>query len=170
MLDLKKRYGDTRRTRITTGASAEGLRATDLAPNDSIVIGVTTSGAVLRWSEAAFAARRGGVRTAFPHEAALGLLKLTAQQQVVFVTRQGLAASLPGHQVPDIAQQAQGTPLESLVHPPDGQRLLGMLSLDGLAGYLCLATRGGTVKRVALADLAALRADVQRDYGRAGRR
>jgi DNA gyrase subunit A len=156
LLDLKKRHGDNRRTRIMTEAPSDGLRAADLAPNDSIVIGVTVSGAVLRWSEAAFAARRGGVRTAFPQDAALSLLKLTSQQQVVFVTRQGQAASLPGHRLPDIEQQPKGTPLETLVRPPDGQRLLGVLSLDGLKGYLCLATRGGTIKRVALADLSAV--------------
>ncbi|MEN6478086.1 MAG: DNA gyrase subunit A [Anaerolineales bacterium] len=156
LLELKQRYGDARRTRILAAGVSESLSEADLVPNERIVVGLTTAGTVLRWPEAAFAANRGGVHTAFPPEAALALLALTSQQRVVFLTNKGQAASLPGHQLPDIAQQPQGLPLSGLLHLPEGPRLVGALALDGEQGYLCLATRRGTVKRVALADLASL--------------
>ena len=161
LLELKKRFGDPRRTRIMREASSDGLSASDLVPNEAVIVGVTAAGTLLRWPVAAFAAKRGGVRTAFPSEAALALLTMTTQQQVVLVTNRGQAAGLPGHQLPDSAQQPGGTPIADLLRMPADQRLVGALSLDGLEGYLCLATRQGTVKRLALSDLAGL----TRDFG-----
>jgi len=161
LLDLKQRYGDARRTRIMGDAPHEELLAADLVPNEDLVVGVTAAGTVLRWPASVFAGKRGGVHTAFPHEAALALLHLTSQQRVVFVTNKGQASCLPGHQLPDTAQQPNGVPLSSLIHLPEGQHLVGALALDGMEGYLCLATRQGTVKRLALADLGGL----TRDWG-----
>ncbi|MGI6377202.1 MAG: DNA gyrase subunit A [Anaerolineae bacterium] len=168
LMDLKKRFGDPRRTHIMSEAAGEGLSAADLVPNEEIVVGVSAAGTLLRWSEAAFNARRGGVRTAFPREAVLALLKMTSQQQVVLVTSKGLAAGLPGHQLPDSVQQPGGTPIGDLLRLPADQRLVGALSLDGLEGYLCLATRLGTVKRLALGDLAGLTRDFSEIMGGLG--
>lgn len=108
------------------------------------------------------------MRTAFPREAVLALLKMTSQQQVVLVTSKGLAAGLPGHQLPDSVQQPGGTPIGDLLRLPADQRLVGALSLDGLEGYLCLATRLGTVKRLALGDLAGLTRDFSEIMGGLG--
>ena len=42
----------------------------------------------------------------------------------------GQASCLPGHQLPDTAQQPNGVPLSSLIHLPEGQHLVGALAAD----------------------------------------
>jgi hypothetical protein len=90
-------------------------------------------------------------------EGALALYRANTRDVGLFITDRGWAVTVPMHQMPDGALQSQGLPLDVLARQPEGHRLVAALSASpGGEGFLCLGTRQGRVKRVALAEVAAI--------------
>jgi DNA gyrase subunit A len=156
-LDLKKAYGDPRRTRILEGDENAEFRSADLLPDEELFCLLTRNGLVRRLPAAAYAARRTAVPGMYAKErdALLDHFMAHSQETAFFFTHKGRAVALPVHQLPDASQQEGGLPLAKLVHLEPDERIIGMVHLapeaEGLS--LCLGTAQGKVKRLALADL-----------------
>jgi len=152
LLELKGKYGDARRTQIVEREKGE-LTARDLLPEEEVLISITWDGVIKREPVA-------GKREIAPKgqgkNATQFLLLANTRDDLAFFTAGGQACLLPVHQIPDVEQRSAGTPVTGLWPLGRKEELTTVVALPGgetrEEGYLVLATRGGKIKRIALAD------------------
>jgi len=152
LLELKEKYGDARRTQIVEREKGE-LTARDLLPEEEVLISITRGGVIKREPVA-------GKRQIAPKgqgkNATQFLLLANTRDDLTFFTAGGQACLLPVHQIPDVEQRSAGTPMTGLWPLGRKEELTAVVALPGgetrEEGYLVLATRGGKIKRITLAD------------------
>lgn len=159
VVELKKVYGDARRTRIMQVDDISACDPEDLMPDEELYVLFTRQGWVRR-RPADVATRASGIPGMSSHERDVlqGVLVARSQDTVLFFTDNGRAFGLPANQIPDGDQQDRGLPFSQLARLSDGERVVAALRVEGFSDerYLCLATRQGKVKRLALKELAGL--------------
>src|SRR3954468_11105932 len=117
--DVKKRYGDERRTQIVE-QEVEDFSEEDLIPHQETVITLTNRGYIKRLPlETYRIQRRGGrgvtgmaVREA---DAIRRLLVTDTHDSILFFTDRGRVFQIQAHEVPDSSRQARGTPIVNLI-------------------------------------------------------
>ena len=158
-LDLRKRFGDARRTRITEQQETAEFVAEDLVPDEDLWVVVTRKGLARRLP----AARR-GTTSGLPgmvtgeKDTVHSAFVANCRESIVFVTDSGRALKLPGHQLPDATQQPRGLAVSNLVRLAADEHVLAVLHLDESkpAGYLTVGTRQGKVKRLEANEVVAM--------------
>ena len=151
LADLKARYGDARRTQIADRVRGT-LTAHDLLPDQDVWVTLAADGTLARRAA-------GAPPPWLAMKAAAGapqqLVRANTRDNLYLLSAKGQVTRLAIHQIPE----ATGSHYADLSGFSRRDRVVTLLSLpqtDGaaLTGYLLLATAGGKVKRVALADLA----------------
>ena len=147
LLALKARFGDARRTRIVDQEKGHHT-ARDLVEADDVLLTLWRDGQISRMAKAPRVSSE-----AVPVAQVWG----NTRDDLAFFAASGQAVMVPIHQVPDDL----GIPVSNLTdldrseivasamvlpHPPPDEEMPEM--------YLTLVTRGGRIKRIALADLA----------------
>ena len=158
--DLKKAYGDARRTRICEVDATAEFKAEDLMPDEEVTVLLTAGGTVRRLPASAYSARRSAIpgMSARERDVLQSIFVTNSQETLCFFTDKGNAFALPAHQLPDTSQQEGGLPLSDLVRLESDERAIAMLHIPSNAEerYLCLVTRQGQIKRLALSDVSSL--------------
>ena len=154
--DLKKRFGDPRRTRIVPAFTERTLE--DLIPDMDVVVLVTRDGYVKRLPLDQYRRQRRGGR---------GLIRMETKEEdfvirtfitrthddVLFLTNLGRVYQLKAYELPEGSRHSKGKAVINLLPKlKDGERVQTLLPLRSLAGEgsLVFATRKGTVKRTNL--------------------
>ncbi|MHB1295586.1 MAG: DNA gyrase subunit A [Anaerolineae bacterium] len=160
LLDLKQRYGDPRRTRITAEQEDGAFSLTDLLPDERVMVLVSRDGSVRSMSENVWNGDgQGPAWRGLSQEdtvAPLAQFAANSRDSILFVTERGRIAQLAAHQVPDAAQQPRGLPLRKLAPQVGEERVVAALLPGTLEAerFLTMATRLGKVKRLTFSDLA----------------
>jgi DNA gyrase subunit A len=163
LLELKSQYGSPRRTLIVAGEKSQ-LTARDLVPEEDVVVAVSESGRVCRWTvDQGVEPARGRQK-----DPLVAIATANTRDNLYLFTEHGKAIVVPTHQVPSGATPGEGlsvaelaglstqpTVTAALALPPMGPP--GDREADGQSGYLFLTSRKGRVKRVTVADLCAAR-------------
>jgi DNA gyrase subunit A len=155
LLLVKQTYSDRRRTQIATlkegEVAASMLTTTDAVPAQTVWIGVTADGELTRTVDDNPPRQSG-------REAPVWLLRTSTHHTLYMVTRQGRAAAVAVHAIPE-TEKTGGTVLVHKVAPlPEGEKLAAVFSLPGKMdakdeSFLLTATRGGMLKKTALGEL-----------------
>ncbi|MGQ9627389.1 MAG: DNA gyrase subunit A [Anaerolineae bacterium] len=160
--DLKKKYGDERRTLILDEAPEE-ISVEDLITEEEVFIFITQRGYIKRISARSWRPQRAGV-SAGDEDALRHIFSASTLDSVLFFTNRGRAFRQKAHQIPDASRQARGTPLASLIPLEAGETVTVAFAVsedafgdDGHA-YLTMLTRKGKIKRTDLSEFASLRA------------
>ncbi|NLY49641.1 MAG: DNA gyrase subunit A, partial [Firmicutes bacterium] len=157
LLEMKEKYGDDRRTRITS--DVRGLNPEDLIPEEKTVVTLTAEGYAKRQPVAAYRSQRRGGRgiigTGTKEEDIVGhLLTMSTHDYVLFFTNSGRLYRVKGYEIPEAGRQAKGTPVVNLIPLAEGEKVTAMVGVrefrDG--EYLVMATRNGYVKKTPLTD------------------
>ncbi|MCD6520346.1 MAG: DNA gyrase subunit A [Anaerolineae bacterium] len=162
VLELKKAYGDARRTRITETGPSDEISPEDLLPKEDVVILLTREGTVRRLpaSELRAGQKRIPGLSARERDVPLALLVANAQEKVAFFTNRGRAFSLPAHQLPDTAQQKRGLPIDQLARLGPAEQVISAFPLPAAPEneelFITLGTQQGKVKRLSLSELNSL--------------
>ncbi len=152
MEDLKTRYGDERRTRITD-KEAEEVGTEDLTPEEDVFIAVTQRGYVRRLSSranpAAGLAKGDSVRC---------LVATNTLHHVLFCTSRGHCFTMKVHQIPNGAQQ-NGAALSSMLSIASDEVVTTVLDVTEFRPelFLILCTAQGRIKRVAADEFSGIR-------------
>ncbi|HUN22637.1 MAG TPA: DNA gyrase subunit A [Anaerolineales bacterium] len=157
---LKTTYGDRRRTRII-GASDAGkaLMASELVPEEDVIVVVNSNGTLSRLPAKGRLSLQGQVPLAMTHA--------TTRDTLYLFSSDGRSAALPVHAVPISETLGEGVPWMSVSAFRQEDNVVAALSLapearsaallDGqnnpLGPYLVMASSGGMVKKLHLADL-----------------
>jgi DNA gyrase subunit A len=162
--DVKKKYGDSRRTQIVD-QEIEEFSEEDLIPHQEIVVTLSNRGYIKRLPlETYRLQRRGGkgitgmvTREA---DAVCRLLIADTHDNLLFFTERGRVFQLMAWEVPDAKRQAKGIPLVNLIDLDQGESVTAMMGVRGFdKDFLVLATARGEVKKTALSEFESVRRD-----------
>ena len=148
--DVKARYGDSRRTRISD-KEAEEIKEEDLIPEQDVFVAITQRGYVKRLSRHSdpFAA---GSKDDVQH-----LIATNTLHSVLFCTNRGRCFTTRVHQIPD--SQSAGAPLSNLLALESNESVVCAVDVVDFkeGGFLTLCTVLGRIKRIGIEEFAAVR-------------
>jgi len=156
LADVKKRFGDPRRTRIVPAFTERTLE--DLIPDMDVVVLVTRDGYVKRLPLDQYRRQRRGGRGLIQMETkeedfVIRTFVTRTHDDVLFLTNLGRVYRLKAYELPEGSRHSKGKAVINLLPKlKDGERVQTLLPLRDLAteGSLVFATRRGLVKRTTL--------------------
>jgi len=159
---VKEAYGDRRRTQIVSLKEGEPkkslLTARDLLPETNVWLSVTADGLISRSLEDKMPRQSGS-------EAPVWLLRVNTRHTLYLVNKDGQAAALSMHAIPETEKPSEGDPISRVSALREDNQLAVILTMppkDERAEewYVLTATRQGMVKKSALSELPGPSADV----------
>jgi len=162
-LDLKKRFGDERRTAIE--AALDDISIEQLVPNIDVVVTYTVGGYIKRVSVDTFRTQnRGGrgvtgISNLKREDVVRNFFVTKTHDHVLFFTNKGRVYRLRGYEIPDTTRQARGTALVNLLTLPPGEEVSAVFPIDKFAGekYLVMVTKRGVIKKSKLEEFSNVR-------------
>jgi DNA gyrase subunit A len=155
LTEVKQQYADQRRTLIVEGAVGSSVKIAELLPDETTWVVLTESGLLSR----TFDDQPPKVTTAVKDPPRI-MLSAEASGILYLFAADGMAATIPVHQLPQTHDFGQGTPFQSMTSLTGDQQVVAALTrpagLDG--GYLFLASEAAMVKRIMIDDLPGLTA------------
>ncbi len=151
--DMKKKYGDERRTRILDDAAAAlPTSIEDLVPNQETTMVLTAAGFLKRLDGDPSRAVKGvGGR-----DPVLQYVVCNQRDTLLLFSAAGLCYSLPAHRVAAVARKSErGVAATALVEFDPQDSLVSVLAVDPAVGeniYLVFTTRQGQIKRTLAAE------------------
>ena len=157
MNELVAKYGDERRTTILPHAGEVSME--DLIAEEEMVVTITRGGYAKRTrSDSYRAQKRGGkgVRGAQLREDDIvdHFFVTTTHHWLLFFTNLGRVYRAKAYELPEGGRDAKGQHVANLLAFQPGEKIAQVLDLRdyGVADYLVLATRRGTVKKTRLSE------------------
>ena len=153
MLDIKKKYGDERRTEIDMTA-IEYIEDESLIPEDEIMVTLTNKGYIKRLSVDTYKLQnKGGVgikgMSTNEEDFVEHMLVLTTHDYVLFFSNKGKVYRMKGYELPEFSRQSKGLPIVNLLPLDKEEKISAMFTItrEEESKYLVFATRKGLVKR-----------------------
>jgi DNA gyrase subunit A len=161
--DIKKRFGDERRTQIVP--LEDELNMLDIIPDTPVVVTSTVGGYIKRVSVDTFRAQnRGGrgvtgIANLKREDVVQNFFMASTHEFVLFFTNKGRAYRLRAYEIPDTTRQARGTALVNLLTLPPGENVTAVFPIREFVAdkYLVLVTRRGVIKKTSLSEFANIR-------------
>ncbi len=155
-LDLKKRFGDERRTSVEP--AEDELSIEQITPNIDVVVTYTVGGYIKRVSVDTFRTQlRGGrgvtgISNLKREDVVRNFFVTKTHDHVLFFTNMGRVYRLRGYEIPDTTRQARGTALVNLLTLPPGEQVTAVFPIDRFEGekYLVMVTKRGVIKKTKL--------------------
>lgn len=160
--DIKEKYADARRTRITAGES--NLDIDDLIAEEEIVITVTRAGYVKRLPTNTYRSQRRGGRgitgiVTREEDYVDNIYVASTHHDLLFFTNQGRVYKLRAHEIPEAGRQAKGTALVNLLQLQNEEKVNAVIPIKDPDPnrYLFFATKRGIVKKTRLDEFQNIR-------------
>ncbi len=162
-LDVKKRFGDERRTSIEP--AEDEISIEQITPNIDVVVTYTVGGYIKRVSVDTFRTQsRGGrgvigISNLKREDVVRNFFVTKTHDHVLFFTNKGRVYRLRGYEIPDTTRQARGTALVNLLTLPPGEEVTAAFPIDKFEGekYLVMVTKNGVIKKSRLSEFANVR-------------
>ena len=157
LLELKKSFGDERKTEILYGGTAL-IDDEDLIPVENVVISMSSNNYLKRIPIDAYKLqKRGGVGvkgvSTYSDDEVDDIITTTTHTDLLFFTDTGKVYRIRAHEVPIGSRQSKGVPALNLINIEKNEKILVMLPVDDYSkGFLFLATVKGIVKRTSLSE------------------
>ena len=161
--ELKKRFGDERRTQIRQ--EELNLDEEELIPREQVFVTLTHRGYVKRMPTDSYRAQHRGGR------GVIGAKRSTDEDYIehsttasthsdmLFFTNRGRVFRLRTHEIPDVKRQAKGIPIINLIEIDQGERVTAIIDMESFSDeqYLVMVTKLGQVKKTPAAAYSAVR-------------
>ena len=158
MLEVKKRFGDARRTELTIDTS--NIEIADLIAEEDIIITISHQGYIKRQSLDTFHnQKRGGkglrggsgkkVDDFIEH-----LMLGSTHSNILFFTNKGRVYRQKGYEIPEGSRTVKGTSIINLLPLEGGEKITAVIPVKEFMDnqFLFMATNRGTVKKTTLTD------------------
>ncbi len=161
--EIKNRFGDERRTEISTDLS--NIDDEDLIPEEEIIVTLTKNGYIKRLATDTFKTQhRGGrgIKGMQTHEndAVDILIHTKTHTDVLFFTNKGKVYRIRGYRIPEYSRTSKGLPIVNLLpNLEKGENVMSILSMDEyIEGHsLFFITKNGLVKRTNVKEFDSIR-------------
>lgn len=155
LIDIKNRYGDERRTKITFDTN--DIEMEDLVDDEDIVVTLTHYGYIKRTSIDAYKSQKRGGKgitglTTREDDFVTDIYTTTTHHYLLFFTNKGKVYKLRAWNIPEAGRQAKGTAIVNLLELDSDEKINTVITITGEEEnmYLFMATRGGMVKKTPL--------------------
>jgi len=154
--ELKEKYGDKRRTQIST--SLLSVDDEDLIPEESIVITITDKGYIKRMSLDEFRTQnRGGMgvkgMSVYNDDKVKLMVGAKTHTDILFFTDLGKVYRKRGHEINEASRQSKGIPVLNLLNLDENEKVMSIVATDDYENkYLLFTTKNGIVKRTKLEE------------------
>ncbi len=161
-LELRKKYGDERRTQIVE-QELENFSDEDLIPHEPIVVTLSRRGYIKRIPLDTYRPQRRGGKgligmTTRDEDAVHRLLVADTHDYLLFFTDRGKVFQLKAHEIPDGSRTGKGLPLINLIDIQQGELVTAVIATQSYDGdCLLLATKLGEIKRTPLKEFESVR-------------
>lgn len=160
--DIKKKYGDERRTKIVPDEGDIDLE--DLIVEEKVVITLTRDGYIKRLPLDTYRSQgRGGVgirgHSIRDTDLIENLFISSTRDKLLFFCNLGKVYPLKVYAIPEAGRQARGTAIVNLLPLESGEYITAVFPLKeyGAEDHIIMATKKGIVKRACLRDYATAR-------------
>jgi DNA gyrase subunit A len=153
--ELKKNYGDKRRTEIVEEEEEE-LAPEALIEKEDMVITITHSGYVKRLPADTYRAQKRGGKGVIAagtkeEDFVENLFIANTHSYVLFFTNKGKLRWLKVYEIPEAGRAAKGTAVVNLLHLGEGENITALVPVKNFEqGYLVMATKKGTIKKTSV--------------------
>ncbi len=164
MLEIKKKYGDDRRTAIDMTA-IDYIEDESLIPVENIIITLTNKGYIKCVQNDTFKVQnRGGVgikgmgtnEEDFPEK----LISMKTHDYILMFSNLGKVYRMKGYEVPEFSRQSKGLPIVNLLPIEKEEKITSMVMVKAEEEenkYLVFVTKKGVVKRTKLEEFESIR-------------
>jgi len=156
--DVKKKYGDERRTTILRGA-VEKFDIEELIKPEEMVITITHAGYIKRISTEAYKSQKRGGKGVIGAETKESdflekLFVANTHDSILFFTTLGKVHWLKVYEIPAAKRYAKGTPVVNIIPLGKGEKIAAYIPVKDFEenANLLFATQRGYVKRTALKE------------------
>jgi DNA gyrase subunit A len=161
--EIKKKYGDARRTEIQDEAAEINLE--DLIADEQMAVTVTHSGYMKRTPISTYRQqRRGGTgrkgMSTREEDFLEHMFVASTHNYILIFTNRGRVYWLKVYEIPELSAAGKGKAIANLVALQPGETMRAMLTIRDLEEenrYVFFATRNGQVKKTALIDFSNVR-------------
>lgn len=157
LLEIKRKYGDERRTEIV--AAADEINLEDLIARHTCVITITRSGYIKRQNVQDFSSQHRGGRGVIgmrtkEEDDVEDLHVVDSHSHLLLFTDAGKVYVRRAFQIPEAGKTAKGSNLINLIEMQPDERVTSVISIETFDpdAYLLMITRLGVVKRVNVTD------------------
>lgn len=157
LLDAKKRYGDERRTVITSDVSK--LDVEDLIAEEDIVITITHQGYIKRLNIDTYRSQKRGGRGITgmgtkEEDFVEHLFISTTHHNILFFTNRGRVYRLKAYEIAEASRTAKGTAIINLLPLEANEKVTTVIPIKAFVEdkYLFMTTQKGIVKKTELTD------------------
>lgn len=163
LTDLKKRFGDVRRTEITIDTSEMDVE--DLIAEEDIVVTISHRGYIKRQTLDNFRnQKRGGMGKNGGagknlEDSAKHLFITTTHHNILFFTNKGRVYRQKGYEIPEASRTAKGTAIINVLPLEQTEKITAIIPVKEFkeGQYMFMATNKGTVKKTNLSDFDSIR-------------
>jgi DNA gyrase subunit A len=155
LTEMKKKYGDKRRTRIT--GEAEEIDVEDLIQEEEMVVTISHHGYIKRNSLDLYRSQRRGGKGLLGMETreedfVENLFLASTHHNVLFFTSYGRLYWLKVYQIPEMGRAARGKAIVNLLHLSQDEKITAVFPIKEFKEdlYLFMATKKGVVKKTSL--------------------
>ena len=152
--EVKEKYGDDRRTEISTQIMS--INDEDLIPEDDLVITLTNKGYIKRMSTTEFRSqRRGGTgvkgMSVYNDDEVTMAIYSKTHMDLLFFTSLGRVYRKRGHEIPEYSRTGKGLPVINLLNLEKDEKVVSIINVEDYEDkYLFFATKNGLVKKTSL--------------------
>ncbi|HTV91812.1 MAG TPA: DNA gyrase subunit A [Verrucomicrobiae bacterium] len=162
-LEIKKKYGDERRTDVQP--AEDEISMEQLVPNVDVVVTYTVGGYIKRVGIDTFRTQnRGGrgvtgIANLKREDVVRNFFVTKTHDHVLFFTNKGRVYRLRGYEIPDTTRTARGTALVNLLTLPPGEEVTAVFPIHEFAEgrYMVMVTNKGVIKKTPLSEFANVR-------------
>ena len=163
LLDIEKRFGDERRTKIGEG-EVISIEDEDLIEKQDVLLTLTHSGYIKRMLINEFKTQNRGGKGIKGMGVKDGdfiekLIYSSTHDMLLFFTNKGKVYSKKAYEIPEFGRTAKGLPIVNLLQLEKGEKIQTIINVaeDANDQYLFFITKMGTVKRTGVSEFANIR-------------
>jgi DNA gyrase subunit A len=160
LLDIKSRYGDTRRTQVVH--SAEDFSVEDMIADEDVVVTISNKGFIKRMPVSGYRRQKRGGKgmkgtTTKDDEYVEHLFVATNHNYILFFTEKGQCYWLKVYEIPEGSRLSRGRAIVNLIEIDKDDNIKTFVPVKTLDdeeyinnNYIIMATKGGQVKKTSL--------------------
>jgi len=164
--DIKKRFGDERRTKVVASAIGE-FKEEDLVPQEEQIIMMSQDGFIKRFEPSIFKTQKRGGRGVMGFETKEEdkiehILRTNTHDNLLFFTRKGRVFQLKAYEIPQAPRTSRGKSIYNFLELPQNEHLAAILAYNGGKAeqeniYLIMLTKNGIIKKIPLKEFGSVR-------------
>lgn len=161
--ELKKKYGDERRTQVV-GTGIKEFSVEDVIPNEQTILMITRDGYIKRLPPDTFKTQRRGGKgvigvTTKEEDVVDQMFGTTTHSDLLFFTTRGRVFQLKAYDIPPASRTAKGMALVNFLQLGPGEKVSAALPMADLTDYkfLVMVTKAGTIKKTDIKDFESVR-------------